>query len=192
LTLEYAAHQDFLSECYGKYGEVWKWSTFVESDSALPCTWNSMRPDPGNNTRKYFPKKWHKESFDHLEYIRTPLIHSLSTMQWYVDTDTWSAPFYPGSTNFNIIPADNFRTYVLPLSVFGNNTDKTYVVSSKTNTNLVISMRAQFACKMKEFEGVIYDWQPRLQTVWHSVSTYTYPVPNVLLYTPNKYVLKSQ
>lgn len=193
-NFQYAPREDFLSECFGKYGEDWKWSTFTESDSALPCTWNSLRPDPGNNTRKYYPKKWHKEKFDNVDYVRTPLVHTLSTIQWYVNTDTWSAPFYPGSVDFNNprTSADVFRSYVVPLSVFGNNVDKPYVVSSKVNTDIVVLMRAQFACKMQEFDGITYDWIPRLQTVWHGVSTYTYPVPNVLLYTPNKYVLKSQ
>jgi hypothetical protein len=191
-SFQYAPREDFLDECFGKYGEVWKWSTFTESDSALPCTWTSLKTNVSNNTRLFFNKKWYKEDFDTVSYVRSPIVQTLSTISWRVEASQWRFSYPGGAVDFSVVGADNFKNFSMPLCSFNNNLDNLYIVSSEFNTPLTITLSAQFVSKMVEYSGVVYDWEPRLHSVQHVITTYTYPMPSVLLYASNKYVLKSQ
>lgn len=191
-SFQYAPRENFLDECFGKYGEVWKWSTFTESDSALPCTWTSLKTNVLNNTRLFYNKKWYKENFDSVSYVRSPIVQTLSTLRWHVDSLSWRFDYPSTNTDFSMVPASSFKSFSIPLSSYSNNLDQLYVVSDNYNTTLIVTMSAQFVSKMVEYIDIVYDWKPRLQTLQHTVSTYVYPMPNVLLYTANKYVLKSQ
>jgi len=187
LQFDIISREDHLDPCYDKYGVVWRWNTFENGNKQdanfMPCTWVSMMC----SEQSQFPKRWRSEDTDPLTSVyRSPLTHTVSNMIWSIRHEAWAVTLSDTNPEF-------IKSLIMPIVADGQ-TSQAYHVGFKTDDKFKITVTADVVTNIKPFFAASQanDWvasEPfRVKQV---LTVYTYIAPNVTVYAPNKYILKS-
>lgn len=187
LQFDIISRENHLDPCYDKYGVVWRWSTFENGNKRdtefMPCTWVSMMC----SEQSQYPKRWRSEDTEPLTSVyRSPLTHTVSNMIWSIRHEAWAVTLSDTNPDF-------IKNLIMPI-VSDGQTSQAYHVGFKTDDKFKITVTADVVTSIKPFRdsSVSNDWVAsdpfRVKQV---LTVYTYIAPNVTVYAPNKYILKS-
>ncbi len=183
--------------CYDKYGLIWKWSTFENCSASpttftnKPSTWTTTQcetqagtwpPVPG--APGAFPKKWRNEGpLSASLFLTNPIECTATNISWILSSST----NWPFETIIDNTGLNNF-IYTLNVKDFGRDFG---TVSKFEPTYVTIAARQTVTCFISAISPYTQtnDWKPKTTLIEAISTTKAITTPDLLIYTPNKYIL---
>lgn len=183
LHFNLALSGDVYDPCYELYGDNWKWSTLEngnKEDTDIPNTWHST------SQAGTFPKKWINQGKNlTTRVLRSPLQHFVKKIQWTFASEQWS--FSISDTTYEAL-----KDITLPLIVSGKR-GVPFNIDYRSDTLLIATVEVTATTRMGDNvpDFPYAEWSTYDYTITRRVSATVYIAPDIIVYTPNKYVLKS-
>lgn len=202
-SLRYTASPEALSGCYGRYGLIWSWNSFVGCSAnplsfvGTPSSWATVQ------CSGTFPKQWTKNDLLSTDiFNNSPAACSASNITWTISSEP---SFFVNSfidtknlvSNFEV---PNIFCYDLSLSKNGGEEllgindcgGLNYTGSIYENTNITLNVNQNVTCYISAAVlplGYSNDWQPKTSTFDNSFLVTSIAQPLIRIYTPNRYIL---
>jgi len=194
---------DVVQPCYDKYGIRWNWGTLEQTTweqqkkftsglvkwSSAQCMVSadtlSMPSTPG-----VYAKKWRTEgSLSSINLV--PVFCKASPVTWTLvgenkrPSKTWSSTYVVTDPEESNNEYENIAAFPYRLQLSGDGVNM-FTTSYYDETPVTLTVLQTISCQITAAPG---DWQTKVTTLSFEQNINVIPPPEILLYTPNKFVL---
>lgn len=201
-SLRYTASPEALSGCYGRYGLIWSWNSFVGCSAnplsfvGTPSSWATVQ------CSGTFPKQWTQNDLLSTDiFNNSPATCSASNITWTISSEPsfFVNSFYHTGSSISNFETPNIFCYDLSLLKNGGEVllgtrpcGLNYTGSIYENTNITLNVNQNVTCRISAAVlplGYSNDWQPKISTFDDSFLITSVAQPLIRIYTPNRYIL---
>jgi hypothetical protein len=194
---------EVVKPCYDKYGVLWSWKDIEQETweqqtkfTAGLITWSSAQCSVSAGTLQVpdapgiYAKKWRPEgSTNSINLV--PIFCTPSPVTWTISgqniipSKTWSSSYIITDPEESRNEFENIAAFPYRLQLSGDGAN-IFTTSYYNETPVVLTVNQTISCQITADPG---DWQTKVTTLSFDHEVNIIPPPEILLYTPNKYVL---